>query len=175
MNDGDFVETSHRSLAGDTITHCPSTRANRGDASTVGHQRHFISSSLLHSDANTVAQKSTRTHRHHLVDGKPLLKRQAAAVWNRPSIAKPRMLPYHHHTSLSTVSSLSLNSLESFPSFNNLLDEECNSDETSSSSSVASLQEEQKSRQEMADMNDTSSETRSIVQESRKTDGQCEE
>ena len=117
MNDGDFMETSHRSLAGDTITQYPSTRANLGDASIVGGNRCSRPTNKTKEEITNIT-KSSRTCRHHVVDGKPLLQRQGAAVWNRPSMARPRMPPwYADDDDYSSLSSLSLQTLESFSNY----------------------------------------------------------
>jgi len=173
MQDGDLAETSHRSLAGDTITHCPSTRANLGDASMVGNHNHVsrtLPPKTATDEVDTTAAKSTRTCRHHVVDGKPLLKRQRAAVWNRPSIARPPMLALHNiaEDSTSTLSSLSLHSLESFTSYTDMggemacLEEECEDFEDAEFLLVGSSSQEEEKSQE-SDMHVVSKKTMSRI------------
>jgi hypothetical protein len=109
--DGDFIEGT-ASVAGETLTQCRSTLANIGDASFV----HGNAKSTT-KDALTTSGQSTRTCRNELVDGKPLLKKQRAAVWSRPSMAAHKTLlpPWYDgnvERSSNSVSSLSFGSLE---------------------------------------------------------------
>jgi hypothetical protein len=76
LNDGDLLECL-------TTSSVVNTRSTKSQASSTPNPRLMFRNPI---DA------STRTCRNHVADGKSLLLKQNAVVWNRPSTAHPKMM-----------------------------------------------------------------------------------
>jgi hypothetical protein len=73
MNDGDLLECL-------TTSSAVNTRSTKSQASSTPNPR------LLFQNPTDVST------RNHVADGKSLLQKQKAVVWNRPSVARPKMM-----------------------------------------------------------------------------------
>lgn len=124
MYDGDIIEAfAVFSLEGDTPT-IATTRANKGDGdgspthaknnkTTPKQQGRGRNVATANEEENELLKTSTRTCRRHLIDDKPLLQRQDAVVWNRPSMARPPLVQsLQYMDTASTISSLSQQTLD---------------------------------------------------------------
>jgi hypothetical protein len=76
MTDGDLLECLTSSSA-------VNTRSTNSQASSTPNPRFLFG---YPTDA------STRTCRNHVADGKSLLQKQKAVVWNRPSLSRPEIM-----------------------------------------------------------------------------------
>jgi hypothetical protein len=78
INDGDLLECHTSS----SIVDARSTRSKASQSSSL----------LFQKPAEITSMLSTRTCRKHVADGKSLLQKQKAEVWNRPSTARPERM-----------------------------------------------------------------------------------